>query len=559
MKIFRIAFLSICIAGLSGCHEGFNDLPVDFSEIEVVVTDSVSVLQYVAAIYKELPDGYNRIQNTAMIGCATDEAIHSAPGGTYIDRMAKGAWGPSFNPDDAWANAYRGIRKTNDYFINVVPLISDKIFSAKSRVELLNGQVYFLRAFYYFELLKRYGGVPIITEVLTADEEINFERNTYDECLTYILQQCDSAYKYVPEVYPGENRNDYGRATKGAVLALKSRALLYAASPLFNDPANSEDTYEHGAYSPEKWKKSAEASAEILNSGVYELIKPYKNIFISLAGNPEIIFSKMESTSNRVEQANGPTGFTGGAGGTGPSLNLADKFRMKNGDPFDWNNPEHAANPFENREERFEQIILGNGIEWMGRNVETFEGGLDMLSVNSTKTGMYLRKFLDPIAKWFGSGQGATFHCFPIFRIGEIYLNYAEAMNEAYGPDADPEEYGLTASEALRWIYLRGGLRTKIPSGITREELRVLIQDERQIELAFEEHRHFDVRRWKTAGEVLNQPIRGLKITKEEDGTLKYEPQIVEERYFNPNNMYLYPIPQREINYNSALVQNTGW
>ena len=195
----------------------------------------------------------------------------------------------------------------------------------------------------------------------------------------------------------------------------------------------------------------------------------------------------------------------------------------------------------------------------MGRKIETFEGGLDMLSVNSTKTGMYLRKFLDPIAKWFGSGQGATFHCFPIFRIGEIYLNYAEAMNEAYGPHEDPKQYGLTAAEALRWIYLRGGLRTRIPSEITKDELRVLIQDERQIELAFEEHRHFDVRRWKIADKVLNEPVRGLKISRQDDGKLKYEPQIVEERYFNPTNMYLYPIPQREINYNSALVQNKGW
>jgi hypothetical protein len=558
MKIIRLILFIILSINLLSCTENFDDVPLDFSEIDVVVTDSISVLQFVAGIYNDIPDGFNRIGG-AMLGCATDEAVHSAPGGSPIDLMAKGAWGPSYNPDDAWDVSYAGIRKTNNYFQNVLPLITDKIFDSHDRINLISGQVFFLRALFYFELLKRYGGVPIVTNVLLADDEIQMPRNTYDECLNFILDQCDSAYKYVPAEYPDGNISDYGRVTRGAVLALKSRALLYAASPLFNDPDKPDDSYEHGAYDPSKWEQSASFSAEILNSDLYQLIKPYKTVFITIAGNPEIIFSKMEGPSNRVERDNGPTGFTGGRGGTGPSLNLMDKFRMDDGTPFDWNNPEHAANPFANREERFYEIFLTNGVEWMGRNIETFEDGVDMLSVNSTKTGIYLRKFLDPIAKWFGSGLGSTYHCFPIFRLGEIYLNYAEAMNEAYGPESDPPGYGMTAKVALEWIYLRGGLRIKVPAGITKDEMRALIQEERMRELAFEEHRRFDVRRWKIAEEVLNEAIRGLNITVSGETTLTYKPVIVEQRFFDPRSMYLYPIPQDEINYNKELVQNSGW
>ncbi len=558
-KRIRSIFLSLLIVLILGCTEGFNDVPVDFSDIEVVVTDSISIHQFVASIYNELPDGYNRLPGNAMLASVTDDAVHSAPGGNPADLMAKGSWGPSFNPDNVWEKTYMGIRKANNYFNHVLPLISDKVFDSPSRVELLNGQVYFLRAFFYFELVKRYAGVPLILEVLPPDEEISIPRSSFDACLDFIIDQCDSAYKYVPEVYPGDNMNDYGRATRGAVLALKSRAYLYAASPLFNDPLYPDDHVEHGKYDPEKWEKSAEASAEILFSGTYQLIKPYKNIFITLTGNPEIIFSKMEAPSNRVERSNGPTGFTGGMGGTAPSLNLMEKFRMKDGSAFDWNNPDHAATPFLNREERFEQIILGNDVEWMGRKIESFEDGIDMQSVNSSKTGMYMRKFLDPIARWFGSGQGSTYHCFPIFRLGEIYLNYAEAMNEAYGPDADPKGYGMTASTALEWVYLRGGLRIKVPSGITKEEMRNLIQEERRIELAFEEHRFHDLRRWKLAEVVLNEPVRGLKIMKSDEGLFSFEEVMVEERNFDPVKMYLYPIPQQEINYNSELVQNSGW
>ncbi len=556
MKKFTILILFFIGFSLIKCTDKITDVPLEFNTLDKAYSDSTYVRQFVNHIYNYLPMGYNRMGGT-MIACATDEAVHSS-NSSSADNIAKGAWGPGSNPDDRWGVSYQGIRKANDFLLNVLPNIPEKIFRSQQTIDNLSGQVYFLRAMFHFELVKRYGGVPIVTDIFDANSEANVPRANYDECIDFIVSECDLAASLLPTSYPNDNKNDLGRITKGAAYALKSRALLYAASPLFNDAGQTDNSYTHGAYDPAKWEKAADAADRVISLGVYHLYPVYDRFFTTLTGNKEIILSRMEGPSNSVERLNGPSGYTGGMGGTGPTLNLVDAYEMSDGNKFDWNNPTMASNPFANRDPRFYKSILYNGVRWMGDYVDTYEGGNDYGSVNSTKTGFYLRKFLSESAKWYGI-TGTAYHCFPIFRYGEILLNYGEAMNEAYGAEADPKGYGLTAKQAIEIIRQRAGLVPYlIPTGLSKDAMREIIRHERQIELAFEEHRHLDVRRWKIAENTLGGTVYGLKIVKEEDGTFTYSKEKVEDRLFT-TNMYLYPIPQIEIYWNLSLRQNPGW
>lgn len=556
MKSTNIIILLIVYIALIKCTGRMDDIPLNYNSREKVYEDSIYVRQFVNSIYNSLPGGYNRIGG-AMLACVTDEAVHSS-NSSSADNIAKGIWGPVSNPDDRWSASYQGIRRANDFLLNVLPNIPEKTFKSQQTIDNLTGQVYFLRAMFHFELVKRYGGVPIVKSMFDANSETDIPRDNYDDCIEFIVSQCDLAASLLPVSYPNDNKNDLGRITKGAAYALKARALLYAASPLFNDPAQTSNSYDHGAYDPAKWERAAAAANQVISLGVYSLYPAYDNFFTTLTGNNEIILSKMAGPSNSVEQDNGPSGYTGGRGGTGPSLNLVDAYEMKDGSKFDWNNPVMASNPFANRDPRFYKSILYNGVTWMGETVDTYEGGNDLGSVNSTKTGFYLRKLLNQNAKWFGV-TGTAYHCFPLFRYAEVLLNYAEAMNEAYGAEADPKGYGMTAKQAIEMIRQRAGLSPySVPTELSKDAMREIIRHERRIELAFEEHRHLDVRRWKIAESTLGGTIYGLKIVLNENGSLTYTKVKVEDRVFS-SKMYLYPILQSEIDWNPALIQNPGW
>lgn len=550
--IYSIIF-GICILGIS-CENKFDDLPQDYYNIDDILTDSVFVIGIINDIYYALPDGYNRLGGNSMIASTTDEAVQSG-NASEAQFMALGVWSASILRDDAWSSSYAAIRKANLFLNEIYPKIPDKLFRSDRTVELLVGQSYFLRAFFYFELVKRYGGVPIITEVLGIGDGTDIGRNNYDDCISFIVEQCNEAAAILPVTW-GNAAIDFGRATKGAALALKSRTLLYAASPLYNDPSKPGNAVDHGAFSEEKWQTAAQAAYDVINMGIYQLSNNYATFFTTLDGNKEIIFNKMDERNNDIERLNGPTGFTNGAGGSCPSLDLVDSYQMTNGSAFDWNNPVHAQNPFLNREQRFYVSVLYNGANWMGTKIQTYEGGKDLGNVNSTKTGFYMRKFMSEDARWFGGSIGTTLHCFPFIRYAEILLNFAEAMNEASDNPETTGTIGLSSLSAINMVRARAGVPL-LPTGLTKDAMRDKIQHERQIELAFEEHRHLDIRRWKIAESVLEEPVSGLKITNN-DGTFTYERKVAQNRIFR-SEMYLYPIPQSEINRNSSLVQNTGW
>lgn len=538
----------------ASCENSIDDFPLDYLGVEDVVKDSTYVIGFVENMYTSIPNGYSRLGGTSMIASTTDEAVECG-NNTEAENMALGVWAASNTHDDVWSDMYSAIRKTNVFLDEIYPAIPDGLFGGNSTVERLKGQAYFFRAYFHFELLKRYGGVPIVTSVLKAGEGTDLVRNSYDECVQFIISECDKAEAILPLEWPAQTLN-FGKITKGAALALKARALLIAASPLYNDPSNTSSTVEHGAYSETKWKSAAAAAHEIIALNYYNLYTSYQAFFTTLNNNKELIMARMSGQNNNVEQLNGPSGYTNGEGGACPTLDLVDSYLMEDGLKFDWNNPSHALNPFANREPRFYASILYNGASWMGDIIDTYEGGNDLGSVNSTKTGFYLKKFMSESAKWFGGSNGKTYHCFPHFRYAEILLNYAESMNEAYGP-SNPSTFSLSSIQALNQVRTRAGV-PNVSLSVNKDELRQLIRDERKIELAFEEQRHLDLRRWKIAQDVLNKPVSGLRIVKNVDGTYTYQKVTAQNRVFKPE-MYLYPIPQNEINRSVSLIQNTGW
>ncbi|MDX9747134.1 MAG: RagB/SusD family nutrient uptake outer membrane protein [Paludibacter sp.] len=548
----------------SSCEDQtINSVPLDLADASVVYGDSLKLVDYINNLYTYVPSGYGRFSN-AMLASVTDEAVF-APKSTLISRWNTGAWGPTYLPDNPLTNNYRGIHLTHVYRDQIHPFISDKIMKESGRNQSY-AQVLFIRALLSFELLKRFGGYPIPLKSISVNEAVAIPRSTIDETVAYIESLCDSAVMHLPVIVSDAN---IGRATKGAAFALKSRLYLYAASKLYNNPDSPYDTVEHGKYDPEKWDKAASAAAEVINlkNGsvpVYSLGNLANNQIFTTIKNTEVIFSKLSANSNALEQVNAPVGLQNGGGGNCPTLDLVDAYYKLDGTEFDWTNTRDAANPFLRRDPRLAINILYNGTVYLDNHtVETFTGGSDVTgSVNATRTGFYLRKFMNPVANWWGTAASGP-HPYVIFRYAEILLNYAEAMNEMYGPDADPKSYGMTARQAIKLIRQRAGLRGNldfagvIPVG-DKDKMRTAIYKERQIELAFEDHRYFDLRRWKLAETVLNRPVRGVKITNLGNFTYSYEIVEVENRVFLPK-MYYYPFPQSELSRNKMLIQNKDW
>ncbi len=562
MKI-RNLFLFIVLSVLCSCEDqNINSVPLDLADASVIYGDSLKVVEYINHLYTYVPSGYGRFGN-AMLASVSDEAVF-APTSTLIRRWTTGAWGSTYIPDNPLSNLYKGIRLTYVYRDDIHPYIEEKIMKDEGR-QALYAQVLFIRALLNFEILKRYGGYPIALKAFKNPEETHIARSNFDECVEYITSLCDSSSVHLPLSLTDAN---IGRATKGAALSLKSRLLLYAASKLYNNPDSPENNLEHGEYSEEKWDLAAQAAAEVINlkignTPLYSLSTLVNNYVFINVKNPEVIFAKLSGNSNSLEKVNAPVGLHNGGGGNCPTLDLVNMYYKQDGTNFDWDNDRDAQNPFLRRDPRFTYNILYNGALYLDNHiVDTSEGGVDLVgSVNATKTGFYLRKFMNPTAKWWGTAASGP-HPFILFRYAEILLNYAEAMNEMYGPDLDPKAYGMTAREAIRLIRVRAGLRGNqnlslyVPTN-DKTAMREHIYRERQIELAFEEHRYFDLRRWKLAETVLNKPVQGIRVIKD-NNTFNYEFFDAEQRVFTPK-MYYYPFPLSELSRNRMLIQNQGW
>ncbi len=557
-SIYVLIAMACC---LISCDKDFLEVKPTTVTDEALWTDAGLTEAYIINLYtgirmadKEASDGernigFGRGYHWAMYASITDEAVYSNDDQTYL--VQRGQLSPVLFgwTSTTWGRSYRGIREVNLALQNIgATPISDQ------RRTLLTAELRFIRAYRYFDLLKGFGGVPLIGDrvtTLTDDFSDLYERKSIGETVDYIKTELEAVISVLPQD-PGSDW-ERGRATSTAAMGLKSRLLLYSASPL----------YTGGANDAAKWQIAADAAKDIMDLNKFDLVKNldadpaenYRKFFLSAPGVEDIFFREYSVTSRAMamERMNAPNGF-GGWGGNCPMQNLVDDYEMSNGMAIDNGASGYdPQDPYNGRDPRFYASILYNGAPYRGRQIETFlPGGKDSPAGNepwnTSPTGYYLRKFLNEnisLDDWNNMGVSPWRY----IRYAEILLNYAEAQNEAAGPDQ-------SVHDAVNQVRNRAGM-PDLPAGLTTDEMRERIRNERRVELAYEEHRYFDVRRWMIAEDVENQQARGISITKNGDGTFTYAPkEALTGKTFSTRH-YWFPIPVEEINAsNGAIDQN---
>jgi len=571
MKNLKYLFCFLTLVVFVSCQKLDRELETDINQQQIAGSFN-NVQSLLNGVYSELREGFLEIGGEAMMASTTDEAEHTNESSS-VQLFNQGAWNASNNPADVWGTNFRAIRRANlfletadpakinlDAFKTDIPTLTLKL----AEINRWRYEARFLRAFFYFELVKRYGGVPLITKTLTEQDIATTQRASLEQCVKFIVDECDSAATTLPLVYA---TGELGRATKGAALSLKSRVLLYAASDLFNTPS-----WAGGYAKPElislpvgdrmlRWKAAADAAKAVIDlAGTgYALATNYRSLFTTF-NSPEIIFTRSNAASNSFEINNFPIGFNLGRSGTTPTQDLVDAYEVKvnatTSIPFDWSNPVHAAAPYANRDPRLGLSVVTNGssfstVSGQTRSVEIWTGGRDGKPIpDATKTGYYLRKYVNESVNI--TNNNTAVHSWIYFRLAEIFLNYAEALNEYSPGHADIKIY------VDRVRNRTGVIMPPLPAGLSQSQARDRIRTERRIELAFEDHRAWDVRRWMIAPAAFGTAIRGVKITQVSPGVFAYVPETVENRAFQPK-MYLFPILQTELSVAPGLVQNPLW
>jgi len=571
MKTLRITTVFLIAAAIfTGCKDYLQDGTLAEGPItgEQNWANDVYARGILNNAYFTLPDRFNLDGNGAMQASGTDEAINSNLN-SNINTFNNGTWSSVRTVDDLYSNLYDGLRTVNIFLANVQTsgIISQpsELTTAtaadqtpQAQIDRLKGQAFFLRAYFHFELLERYGSLVLAKRVFDRNENLNLPRNTFQECVDHIMLDCDSAISRLPLWTQSWSTGQRGRATQTAAMALKSRLLLYAASPQYNESADLS-----------KWQKAADAAKLLIDKNVHSLLTDYRNPFL-FGGNPynnEVIFETQTPNRNDIEQNNAPVSYDGALGRTNPTQEMVDAFEMRNTGRLitDPASGYSDASPYLNRDNRLNFTIFVNGVVYKSpRTVDTYIGGKDGIgaNVNATKTGYYMRKFFNDAVTWNQPSNTLSRRPWVIFRYAEILLNYAEALNEAQGPTADVYRYVNLVRQ--RTGVALPALQSTNPTGNgyvagTKEAMRLRIQNERRVELCFEGHRFFDVRRWKKGEEFLNKPITGMRITRNATtGTFTYDRFQVENRVFTAKN-YLYPISQSNLNRAPALGQNPGY
>lgn len=575
----------------NSCSQDFLNLTPQSAISESAVWSDPNLVElFVNEMYRGLGHGHHECE----VGSMADEShfIHNYGSNQVVASLITpsdiGQWDSGNQNAYRWSQVYRYIRNANMFFEN----IDDVPFDDEDWRTRLKGEVHFLLAYYYHNLVRLHGGVPIITRTYNLEDEYEVPRNSLKECIDYIVEHADAAAGMLPELQSGSN---LGRANKSGALALKSRILLWAASDLVNVPwygsFEKPDLIQYGVDRTTAWTDAKNAASAVmalnfsLEEGTGDAFQDYTNLFVEKKSD-EHIFSRYfiktngwdsEDSNTHSPLFNGPNGYSAWAGNT-PIQALVDDYEMADGSKFDWNNPVEAAAPYENRDPRFYASILYDGAPWRQRPSSTaaydpenkisirtvYSGmtadpdqvvkyGIDtrqgpQQTWNGTYSGYYLRKAIDisvdPEFVYDGANQEVPWH---FFRLGEIYLNYAEACIEL-GQDDEAKVY-------LNKIRARAGMPDITETG---DALRQRYRNERRIEMAFEQSRYFDIRRW-LIGEQVYKPAKGIVIDEFSDGSVTYEVREVgQTRGWNDRTNFL-PILQDEMNRNTLLIQNPGY
>ena len=580
-KIF-IFFLVLVL--FNAC--GSDILDVTFEDeipLEEVWKSATLTENYLIELYEGMGHGLHEI----MLSSLADESHFIHGYGTHIIIQSLftpsylGAWSDWRLGHYQWTPLYRSISQVN----RLLEEIDESIFSDPDRYHQIIGEAHFLRAYFYHNLLRVYGGVPISTRVFEIDEEdgLLIERSSFEETVNFIIQDIENAVANLPA-----SASEQGRATVGAALALKSRILLYAASDLYNDhPAHEVTGYMSGSREA-RWIAARDAAREVIDLNLYGLydryddpVENYSQLFLENLDHDEAILSRffhpIQDDEYNPGLHNGPNGYENWGGNT-PIQNLIDDYEMADGSRFDWSNPEHQQSPYDNRDPRFYATVLYDGASWRQRPerssrlepngvIQTFERvtlpdgstriGIDtrnstIQAWNGGYSRYYLRKFIDPdVNHSITEKQEVPWR---FFRYAEILLNFVEASIEL----GEYEEARSTLNEIRR----RAGMPDLTESG---EELKQRYRNERRVELAFEDHRFFDIRRWKIAPDVMTN-ARGILIYADAEdhhdrstfSNFEYEIKNIQTRSWNDRS-YFMPIPHDEMQRNVNLVQNPGY
>ena len=530
---------------------------------QTVFSDSARTVAFLTNIYIDIgfTENATRFGNGGLDAACDEAEPQKSASITTSVQFATGTVNPSIISKDAWDLPYTNIRRVNLLLKHLpqtpIPSHIRNVMKAEAR---------FLRAWYYAILLKHYGGIPLLGDsVFNVSDKIPAVRNTYKECVDYIVAECDAAAGALPLE---RIREDYGRASGGAAMALKARVLLYAASPLFNGgniaPQNPLTGYTDNV--TERWKLAADAAAVVMRSNAYSLYEDnatapgygFYKVF-TMRVNPEYILARMQGGNRELETAWQPPSRDGAHGGF-PYQNFVDAFGMANGkaitDPASGYNPN---DPYKDRDPRLAYSIIRDQTPLIQNNglkepVNIYLGsdgkGVSQDAVYAgTPTGYYTNKMLDEnIAANFIHGSQ---RCFPLMRYAEVLLNFAEATNEYSGPVQE-------VYDAVELLRKRAGLSPyQLPTGLSREQMREAIHAERRVELAFEGHRFWDVRRWKIAEQTETKMMNGMEVRRAA-GNVSYTIFPVRKHNFR-TAMYLWAIPQSETAKSPELTQNPSW
>ncbi len=509
-------------------------------------------------VYAQVYNNEFESNSAYFLAGATDEAQYALETGA-VNNYVNGGWSAANPYSRTWSKCYTAIADANMFLEKLAQAdITSWQYNPDYRnwvqqLELFPYEVRFLRAYFYFELFRSYGDVPLVTTTLTNAEANTITRTPADEIVKFIVEEIDEIAPYLPVSYVTEVNSEVGRATRGAALALKARTLLYAASPLFN-PTNDRS----------RWAAAAEACKVILDNAATWGLK--LSAYGSLWGhdafyNPELIFGLGRGEFNSFEMANYPVGVENGSSGNCPTQTLVDQYEFQEGgqtfgERYPGSIDLNAGDPYEGLDPRFALTVVKNGDEWptngsQKKAIETFNGGFNASpKYGATPTGYYLKKYVDGACVTTADNQTTRRHTWILFRLGEIYLDYAEAVFNATGSAKDAT-FGMTANEAINKLRNRPDIQ--MPEFTEDGEAWVArYERERMVELAFENHRFWDVRRWKKGP----QYFRTIQVANISAG-LQLTRATVSRQW--DDKYYFYPIPQSELKKNPNLTQNAGW
>lgn len=617
MKINNIILYLTGLILLSSCQDMFTPADENTRQEDAMYVES----EYANGL---LMYGYSRLfqgasvapyMNSTTTDIATDDAVTNQEVNTFMSMATSGAWTADSDPMSMWNTCKDGIQYVNK-FLTIVKKSSWAPSAASKQqmfIDRLSGEAYAIRAILYYNLLMAHGGyaddgilygVPLLTQPEDASSNFNQERATFAECVQQIFLDCDSAMTLLPLDYNDITSNDeipekykalgavfsgynsvFGITSRNRISArvaeaVKAQAALLAASPAFRE--QSGVTSAQAATLCANVLKHNNGMAGFDKAGHLDWYSSNYKTFID-GTVPEVLWRSDRSKDNTQERANFPPSIYGN-GRLNPSQNLVDAFPMNNGLPItDPNSGYDPENPYANRDMRLSNSIIYNGMKYKTANILTgvnmpygkdndTEDNIDSRRGFSTRTGYYLKKLLRDDVSANPSSQSPQNHIYPRIRYTEMYLAYAEAANDAWGPDADPTGVGFTAYDVIKAIRERAGIGKDefgrdLPGGdkyietVKNDQAKMteLIRNERRLELCFENKRFWDMRRWLLP---LNEPIKGMKIEKvdpnDPNSPLKYSVIDVEERKFE-DYMYYGPIPREEILKWDKLKQNRGW